>query len=268
MIKKKLIIGFVAKLQTFWAARHQSRQTGGCFWQADSPTPLQPSAFAGYDCHRRLGTLSTYESERMPISSCLDSPPPLPPSPPDPPHTPVPNPSPPSPPGIPTAAAPICGYTVIPESVSHQEAFQRCENMGAQPAMIKSAQDNAEMLASLLPPVTEDTELESAIEPFRKVLTESPSMFAGISWRADRKAWEQAAWRGGVCAAVGSEGSSKAMESFQAQFKSPIVVTKLWASIGPAVKRGTLSKAEYKEMAPVIMEMPMVSERDVRKACE
>ena len=125
-----------------------NRQTGGCFWQADSPSPLQPSAFTGYDCHRRLGTLSMYESDRMPISSCLDSPPSLPPSPPDPPRTPVPNPSPPSPPGIPMAA-PICGYTVIPESVSHQEAFQRCENMGAQPAMIKSAQDNAEMLAAM-----------------------------------------------------------------------------------------------------------------------
>ena len=35
-----------------------NRQTGGCFWQADSPSPLQPSAFTGYDCHRRLGTLS------------------------------------------------------------------------------------------------------------------------------------------------------------------------------------------------------------------
>ena len=46
-------------------------------------------------------------------------------------------------------AAPICGYTVIPEEVTHKEAFQRCENMGAQPAMIKSAQDTAEMLAAM-----------------------------------------------------------------------------------------------------------------------
>ncbi len=130
-----------------------SQQEGGCFWA--SGENFSPYAAEGYDCHRLQGTPNAYELSKIPISTCLTSPPPSPTSPPDPPCPPAPLPSPPTPPPLPDqpSSGDFCGYTVFPESVSCGpdgcDVFQRCYDVGAQPAMVKSERDNAELLAKM-----------------------------------------------------------------------------------------------------------------------
>ena len=90
--------------------------------------------------------------EKIQSRTCLSDPPPSPAAPPGPPATPAPLPSPPSPPAPPHHPPVLgreCGYTILTELLTYDEASAQCQAGGGVLAQILSQEDNDALMAEV-----------------------------------------------------------------------------------------------------------------------